>query len=228
MRLDRFLSETTDLTRSFAKKALHKGQVEVDGVIVKKGDMQIDKQAVRYQGKLLTLSSPRYIMLHKPASYISATQDEDYPCVLRLLPEELQRELQCVGRLDVDTTGLLLLTDDGQWSHRIRSPKKACSKVYRVDLDEPLAENVAERFTAGLMLHGEEKATLPATLEVITPTRVLLTIQEGKYHQVKRMFAAVGNKVVSLHRLQIGHITLDDTLAPGQWRHLTEEEIASV
>ncbi|GAA3542789.1 16S rRNA pseudouridine(516) synthase RsuA [Zobellella aerophila] len=228
MRLDRFLSETTDLTRSFAKKALHKGLVEVDGVVVKKGDLQIDQQAVRYQGRLLSLSSPRYLMLHKPAGYISATQDEDHPCVLRLLPEGLQRGLQCAGRLDLDTTGLLLLTDDGQWSHRIRSPKKACGKIYRVDLAEPLADDVAGHFAEGLMLHGEEKATLPAQLEVITPTRVLLTIQEGKYHQVKRMFAAVGNKVVGLHRLQVGPIRLDDCLEPGQWRHLTEEEIGSI
>lgn len=200
----------------------------MNGKVVKKGDIKIDCQEVCLEGRRLGLRPPRYIMLHKPQGYISATQDEVYPCVLKLLPVELAANLQCAGRLDVDTTGLLLLTDDGQWSHRLRSPKKACNKVYQVDLAEPLAENVAGRFAEGVMLHGEDKATLPAALEVITPTRVLLTIQEGKYHQVKRMFAAVGNHVESLHRLQIGNIWLDDNLEPGQWRHLTEEEIASI
>lgn len=228
MRLDRFLCETTELTRSLAKKALHRGEVTVDGLLVKKGDLSITGQEVRLQGRLLALRAPRYLMLHKPKGYLSATRDEDHPCVLALLPAELADGLQCAGRLDLDTTGLLLLTDDGQWSHRLRSPKKACGKVYRVDLAEPLAEDAAARLEAGIMLHGEARPTLPATLEVLAPTRVLLTIQEGKYHQVKRMFAALGNRVVALHRLQIGRIRLDDSLAEGGWRHLTEEEIAAI
>ncbi|MBM7456209.1 16S rRNA pseudouridine516 synthase [Oceanisphaera litoralis] len=228
MRLDRFLSESTGLTRSVAKKALHRGDVTVDGIVVKNSSQQIDGQEVCLEGRLLMAPGPRYLLLHKPAGYISSTQDEDHPCVLQLLPTELRRGIQCAGRLDVDTTGLLLLTDDGQWSHRLRSPKKACNKVYRVDLAEPLAADVAERFAQGVDLHGEDKTTLPATLEVITPTRVLLTIQEGKYHQVKRMFAAVGNHVSGLHRLQIGNIVLDDSLAPGEWRHLTAAEVASI
>ncbi|WP_417616842.1 16S rRNA pseudouridine(516) synthase RsuA [Oceanisphaera sp.] len=228
MRLDRFLSESTGLSRSVAKKALHRGDVTIDGVVVKKSDLQIDGQEVRLEGRLLTTPSDRYLLLHKPAGYISATQDDVHPCVLQLLPPALRRNLQCAGRLDVDTTGLLLLTDDGQWSHRLRSPKKACNKVYQVDLAEPLAEDVAARFAEGLLLHGEDKATLPAQLEVITPSRVLLTIQEGKYHQVKRMFAAVGNHVSALHRLQVGSIVLDDGLAEGEWRHLSAEEIASI
>ncbi len=228
MRLDRFLCESTGLTRSVAKKALHRGEVTVDGIVVKKSDQQINGQEVRLEGRLLAAPGPRYLLLHKPAGYISATQDDDHPCVLQLLPPELRRGMQCAGRLDVDTTGLLLLTDDGKWSHRVRSPKKACGKIYRVDLAEPLADDVAQRFTDGVMLHGEDKATLPAQLELITPTRVLLTLQEGKYHQVKRMFAAVGNQVVGLHRLQVGDIQLDDRLAPGEWRHLTASEVASI
>lgn len=228
MRLDRFLCESTGLTRSVARKVLHRGDVTVDGIVVKKSDQQINNQEVRLKGQLLSVSFARYLLLHKPAGYISATQDEHYPCVLQLLPPELCRGLQCAGRLDVDTTGLLLLTDDGQWSHRLRSPKKACNKVYQVDLSEPLTSDASQRFAEGVMLHGADKATLPATLEAITPTRVLLTIQEGKYHQVKRMFAAVGNHVENLHRLQIGDIRLDDNLEPGQWRYLTEEEIASI
>lgn len=228
MRLDRFLSEASGLTRSLAKKALSRGEVTVDGEVVKKGDIKISDQQVRLEGRLLGLQPPRYIMLHKPQGYISATQDEVHPCVLQLLPAGLAAGLQCAGRLDVDTTGLLLLTDDGQWSHRLRSPRRSCHKTYRVELAEPMAAGTAERFAEGVLLNGEDKATLPATLEVISPTQVLLTIQEGKYHQVKRMFAAVGNHVASLHRLQMGEIRLDDNLEPGQWRHLTEEEIASV
>ena len=228
MRLDRFLSEATGLTRSVAKKALHRGDVTVDGEVVKKSDQQIDGQEVRLEGRLLSAPSTRYLLLYKPAGYISSTQDEDHPCVLKLLPPELRRGMQCAGRLDVDTTGLLLLTDDGQWSHRLRSPKKACNKVYQVDLIEPLASDVAVQFAEGILLHGEDRPTLPAQLEIITPTRVLLTIQEGKYHQVKRMFAAVRNHVMGLHRLKIGDITLDDNLEPGQWRHLTPEEVSSI
>ncbi|AEY00281.1 pseudouridine synthase [Oceanimonas sp. GK1] len=228
MRLDRFLSEASGLTRSLAKKALSRGEITVDGNVVKKGDIKIAHQQVCWEGRYLGLQPPRYIMLHKPQGYISATKEEVHPCVLQLLPAEWAAGLQCAGRLDVDTMGLLLLTDDGKWSHRLRSPKKACNKVYRVDLAEPLTDDVVERFAEGVKLHGEDKATLPATLEVLTPTRVLLTIQEGKYHQVKRMFAAVGNHVIGLHRLQIGEIVLDNSLAPGEWRHLTAEEIASI
>lgn len=228
MRLDRFLCEATGLTRSLAKKALARGEVTVNGELVKKGDIKIDAQQVHLDGRLLSLQPPRYLMLHKPEGYISATQDEVHPCVLQLLPPELTSGLQCAGRLDLDTTGLLLLTDDGQWSHRLRSPKRACHKTYRAELAEPLAADAAARFAEGLLLHGEDKATLPAALEIISPTQVLLTIQEGKYHQVKRMFAAVGNRVTSLHRLQIGDIKLDAALAEGEWRHLTAEEVASV
>lgn len=228
MRLDRYLSEACGITRSNAKKALHRGDVTVDGVVIKKGDTQITNQAVSIEGQLLASPTARYLLLHKPAGYISATQDDAHPCVLRLLPAELHRGLQCAGRLDVDTTGLLLLTDDGKWSHRLRAPKRACPKVYQVDLIEPLAPAVAQQFAKGLELHNEDKPTLPATLEQLTPTRVLLTIQEGKYHQVKRMFAAVGNHVVALHRLQVGDIVLDESLAPGEWRYLTEQEVASI
>ncbi|WMC10596.1 16S rRNA pseudouridine(516) synthase RsuA [Oceanimonas pelagia] len=228
MRLDRFLCETTGLTRSLAKKALARGEVTVNGERVKKGDIKIGEQQVHLDGRLLSLQAPRYLMLHKPPGYISATQDEVHPCVLQLLPPALASGLQCAGRLDVDTTGLLLLTDDGQWSHRLRSPRRACPKTYRVDLAEPLAAGTAERFAEGLLLNGEDRATLPATLEVLSPTHVLLTIQEGKYHQVKRMFAAVGNRVTALHRLRIGDIVLDNALAEGEWRPLTPEEVASI
>lgn len=232
MRLDRFLSEATGMTRSQAKKALHNGEVTLDGELIKKSSAHIKDQTVCLNGQPLSQPTDRYILLHKPAGYISATQDEIHPCVLQLLPMELRRGMQCAGRLDLDTTGALLLTDDGQWSHRLRSPKKACPKVYQVDLSDPLtdaeAADISERFTQGVQLNGEEQLTLPAQLVVLTPTRVLLTIYEGKYHQVKRMFSAVGNHVIGLHRLQVGEIMLSDSLAEGEWRYLTPEEVASI
>ncbi|XNM88129.1 16S rRNA pseudouridine(516) synthase RsuA [Escherichia coli] len=137
-------------------------------------------------------------------------------------------KLHAAGRLDIDTTGLVLMTDDGQWSHRITSPRHHCEKTYLVTLESPVADDTAEQFAKGVQLHNEKDRTKPAVLEVITPTQVRLTISEGRYHQVKRMFAAVGNHVVELHRERIGGITLDADLAPGEYRPLTEEEIASV
>jgi len=137
-------------------------------------------------------------------------------------------KLHAAGRLDIDTTGLVLLTDDGQWSHRITSPRHHCEKTYRVTLESPISDDTAAQFTAGVQLHNEKSLTKPAQLEVITPTDVRLTLSEGRYHQVKRMFAAVGNRVIELHRERIGDIVLDEDLEPGEYRALTEDEIASI
>ena len=134
-------------------------------------------------------------------------------------------ELHIVGRLDADTTGLVLITDDGRWSYNITVPAKECDKVYRVGLSRPIAEDVQDRFKQGIYLQGETELTRPAKLEVVEPKEVLLTITEGKFHQVKRMFSAVGNRVVSLHREKIGKIQLD--VAEGQWRYLADDEVAS-
>ncbi|MCW8994509.1 MAG: pseudouridine synthase, partial [Psychromonas sp.] len=132
------------------------------------------------------------------------------------------------GRLDADTTGLTLITDDGQWSHQITSPRRKCAKRYRVTLAQPLADNAVERFKEGIQLKSENQPCLPATLIRLSETEVLLTISEGKYHQVKRMFAALGNHVISLHREQIGKIELDKNLAAGEWRYLTEDEVNNI
>ena len=227
MRLDKYISETTSLTRSQAKKALSRGDITVDGEIVTKGTLKIDGQQVAYQGAPLALRGPAYLMLHKPTGYICSTVDESAPSVLRLLPPEYAG-LHCAGRLDLDTTGLVLLTDDGQWSHKIASPKKQCGKTYRVTLDRPLSADLVARFEEGLMLNGEDKPTRPAQLAIIDSHSARLTIHEGKYHQVKRMFAAVGNHVVALHRESVGSIVLDAALEAGQWRALTAEEVSSV
>lgn len=229
MRLDKFLATCTELSRADAKKALHGGRVKIDGVVVKDGGVKVSADmAVSYDDQPLTLSGPRYIMLHKPADTLCSTIDEHYVSVLSLLDIERRGDLHIAGRLDADTTGLVLITDDGQWSHAITSPKRRCAKVYRVTLAEPLSTEAKAALETGVMLNGEEKPTLPAAVEMLAPTQLLLTICEGKYHQVKRMVAAVGNKVVALHRQQIGSVSLDPTLAEGEWRFLTQAEISAL
>lgn len=145
-----------------------------------------------------------------------------------LLDEVKMENLHFAGRLDVDTTGLVLITDDGKWSHRITSPKHKCEKTYRVWLADPVQQEYVDQFKQGIELRNEKEPTLPAQLEIIDEKEVLLTIHEGKYHQVKRMFAALGNKVEGLHRERIGDIYLDEDLEPGEYRYLTQEEIDSV
>ncbi|APE32169.1 16S rRNA pseudouridine(516) synthase [Halomonas aestuarii] len=230
MRLDRFLCETTDLTRSLAKKALHREEVQVDGEVVKNPATQVDEgRRVSWNGERLALVGLRYVMLHKPAGVECSARRGLYPLVRELIDLPHVERLQTVGRLDVDTTGLVLLTDDGQWSHRVTSPKRRWGKVYRVTLAEPLeGEALAEavsRFAEGLLLEGEEKPTRPAELEMRSPRVATLTLHEGKYHQVKRMFAAIGHHVEALHRESIGPLTLGE-LAPGEWRELSEAEVA--
>ena len=180
------------------------------------------------EGEPLSLIGTRYIMMHKPVDTLCSNVDEVYPSVLTLLDEPLLDRLHFAGRLDADTTGLLLITDDGQWSHKVTSPKRECGKRYRVWLAEPLVVDAEQRLQDGLELRGESELTRPALLQRISETEVLLTITEGKYHQVKRMFAALGNKVIGLHREAIGAIELDAELTEGEWRYLTDAEIASV
>ena len=152
--------------------------------------------------------------------------DPEHPIVFTLLDEPLVERLHTVGRLDLDTTGLLLLTDDGQWSHRISSPKHHVAKTYRVWTADPIPQSAIAQFAEGVMLRNEKNATLPAELEIVSETEALLTIHEGRYHQVKRMFAAIGNKVEKLHREQIGSFKLGADLAEGEYRYLTPEEVA--
>ncbi|MFG6160362.1 pseudouridine synthase [Halomonas sp. 1390] len=230
MRLDRFLSETTDLTRSLAKKALHREEVRVDGEVIKNPATQVDaSRRVTWNGEPLALVGLRYVLLHKPAGVECSARRGLYPLVRDLVDLPHVERLQTVGRLDVDTTGLVLLTDDGQWSHRVTSPKRRCGKVYRVTLAEPLEgearDAAVHHFAEGLWLDGEEKATRPAELAMREPRVAELTLFEGKYHQVKRMFAAIGHHVEALHRESIGPLVLGG-LAPGEWRELTEEERA--
>lgn len=230
MRLDKFIAQQLGVSRAIAGREIRASRVTVDGEIVKLTAFKLlPEHDVEYDGNTLTQQTgPRYFMLNKPQGYVCSTDDPDHPTVLYFLDEPVAHKLHAAGRLDIDTTGLVLMTDDGQWSHRITSPRHHCEKTYLVTLESPVADDTAEQFLTGVQLHNEKDLTKPAQLEVITPTEVRLTISEGRYHQVKRMFAAVGNRVVGLHRERIGEIKLDDDLAPGEHRALTEDEIASV
>jgi 16S rRNA pseudouridine516 synthase len=240
MRLDKFICKSTELTRTEAKKLLKGGEVRVNGEVAKNAAMQVhENNTITIDGQELTARTSRYFILHKVPDSICSNVDEVYPSVLNFLEVDKAFDLHIAGRLDADTTGLVLITDDGRWSHNVISPKKECPKTYRVWLrntitDEKLPELV-EQFTKGVQLQGEDGLTRPAVFSRVNENEVeqlsdyghevLLTITEGKYHQVKRMFAAVGNRVVGLHRERVGGITLGD-LAPGEWRPLTNEEIA--
>lgn len=228
-RLDQFIAASTPLSRKDAKRAIGAGRVQVDGAPCKVANSKLPAGAVvTLDGHTCTLPGERYLMLNKPAGFVSATRDSDHPIALDLLPEELSTNLHIAGRLDADTTGLLLLTTDGQWSHRITSPRVECPKTYRVTLSDDLCESAIEQLQQGVSLRNDPQPTRPAQVRVLEKRLIELTISEGRYHQVKRMLAAVGNHVKALHRLSIGAITLDRDLEPGQFRTLTQAEIDSV
>ena len=217
------------MSRSQARSLIRRGKVSVAGREVRDGARHIDPvQAVVCGGEPLSLPHPLYLMLHKPCGLLSATSDATQNTVLSLLPPELAARLHLVGRLDKDTSGLLLLSDDGDWSHRVSSPRHACAKTYLAELAEPLVADAEERLRLGLLLRGEKKATRPAELCRLDKNRVRIAIVEGRYHQVRRMFAALGNRVVSLHRERIGGLVLDPGLAPGEWRELSVAEREAV
>lgn len=230
MRLDKFLSQQLEISRAIAGREIRARKITVDGEVVRDSAFRLSPEnQVEYDGTLLQLQlGPRYFMLNKPQGYVCSTDDPDHPTVLYFLAEAAAYKLHAAGRLDIDTTGLVLMTDDGQWSHRITSPRHHCEKTYLVTLESPVADDTAEKFAAGVQLHNEKELTRPAMLERVSDRQVRLTISEGRYHQVKRMFAAVGNHVVALHRERIGAIELDPELQPVEYRALSEEEIASV
>lgn len=233
MRLDRFISNSTGLSRSETRVAIKSKRVCVNGITATNASMALGSpDTVTLDGQIIGPLRARYFMLHKPAGYVSATVDTAHPTALELLRSEPRfLDLQIAGRLDRDTTGLLLLTDDGDWNHRLTSPTRQCEKVYRVQLRDPLSPQAIAQLEAGVLLRGEQRPTRPARVALTDQTdwrQLLLTIHEGKYHQVKRMFAATGNLVLGLHRESIGGIALDPSLAPGEYRPLTATEVESI
>ncbi|NYT65995.1 pseudouridine synthase [Alcaligenaceae bacterium] len=229
MRLDKYLSESTDLSRSEARKVLSSGEITINGEVVKRGTHVVQEgDDVRWDDDKLELIGLRYIMLNKPAGYECSLRNSQHLPVMDLIDVDKRDRLHTVGRLDVETTGLILITDDGKWTHRIISPRHRCDKVYLATLAEPLPDNAEELFAAGVLLDGEDKPTLPAVLERVDELSARLTIQEGKYHQVRRMFASLGNHVLALHRERIGSLALNDDLLPGESRYLTDAEVAEL
>lgn len=224
-RLDRLLAHATDLSRKQAGIEIRKQRVRVGEEIVRDPGQRVAADAdVYWRDQLLEKPGKVYLMLNKPAGLICARRDDRHATVLDILPNSLARRVHIVGRLDKDTTGLLLLSDDGAWSHRISSPRHACSKRYLATLAEPLTAAAEERFAEGISLRNDDKPTRPAGLERVGEREARVTLQEGRYHQVRRMFAALGNHVETLHREAVGGLALDPGLAPGEWRELTEAE----
>ncbi len=227
MRVDKYLSQATGLSRKEVKRLMHKDLVTVNGISTRDTSLHIkETDTVHLDDREISPPRPRYFMMHKPLGYVCSSDDPNNATVMGLLIDEPRPEdLHLAGRLDIDTTGLLLITDDGQWSHRITSPKHKLGKRYHVTTADPIPESTIETFLQGVQLINEKHLTKPADLEIIGSHEAYLTLREGRYHQVKRMFAALGNKVVALHRDRIGEIVLDEDLLPGEYRELTANEI---
>ncbi len=228
MRLDRFLSNTGLLSRKEAAKAGKDGRITVNGEIVRRVDGHINEHTdvVCLDGEQIGYSQFDYVWLNKPTGYVSATEDGHLPCVTELLPPPLdKRGLFPCGRLDRDTVGLMLLTNDGQLSHTLLSPKKHVQKEYRFTCEPPLPAGAEEKFSAGMTIAGGERCK-PALL-VCDEGRAggVITLTEGKYHQIKRMVEACGSRVITLERISFAGIPLDPALARGEIRAASEEEI---
>lgn len=226
IRLDKFLCEMEVGTRSQVKEMVKKGQISVNGEVVKKADYKFNENIskVYVSGKEISYQKFFYYMLNKPAGVVSATTDDHDKTVLDLMKDAPGKELFPVGRLDKDTEGLLLITNDGELSHNLLSPKKHVEKTYLVKTAEVVTKDMIQSLEQGVDI-GEEKLTLPAKVKQLEDKRVELTITEGKFHQVKRMFKAVDNEVVYLKRLSMGSLVLDEMLNSGEYRVLTETEI---
>ena len=227
MRVDRFLSNLPQFNRQQARLLLIEKRVRVDGQIVSDPHHDIREfSRVELDEQVLQAGKPaRYFMLHKPPGCVSATQDPEHPTVLDLLNEADKHDLHIAGRLDFNTSGLMLITNDGHWSRHLTQPQTKLPKVYYVETEQDITNDYITRFEQGVYFAYEDLTTLPATLELLGPRSARLSIVEGRYHQVKRMFGYFDNKVVRLHRESIGPLMLDSRLAPGEYRALTSEEI---
>lgn len=228
MRLDKYLCEAGYGTRTEVKKIIKAGLVTHNGTKALRPEQKVmETDQVAVNGQKLSLCTVEYWMLHKPAGCVSATEDRALPTVIDYLPEEARKDLFPVGRLDRDTEGLLLLTNDGKLAHYLLSPRRHVDKVYYARILGKVTEAHVEQFARGLDI-GDEKETLPAALHILSSgpeSEIQVTIREGRYHQVKRMFEAIDCQVVYLKRLSMGSLILDEALTPGDCRKLTEEEL---
>lgn len=232
IRLDKYLADMGCGTRQEVKKLIRSGQVSVNGAVVKKPETKVEQtvQEVCLNGEKVGYESFEYYMLNKPAGVISATEDRSCQTVVDLIQEKKRKDLFPVGRLDKDTEGLLLITNDGELAHRLLSPKKHVDKCYFARVSGKVTEDDVRSFENGVNIGSLEQPeiTMPGKLEIITSdeiSQIHLTIQEGKFHQVKRMFRAVGKEVIYLKRLRMGTLVSDENLSIGEYRPLTKEEL---
>jgi len=228
MKLNRLLGKHESTGRSRAQAMIVAGEVSVNGVVVIEGTREVTRfDRVEVQGQVIQAGQRAlYVMLHKPAGYVSATVDAEHPTVLDLIDDPDKAALHLAGRLDRASTGLVLLTNDGVWSKRITEPVFKLPKTYLVETAEPIAQEAVAAFAAGFYFHTEDLVTQPAELVLLGQRTARVTLWEGRYHQIKRMFHRVGNRVTQLHRESIGPLRLPEALAEGEWRLLTPDEVA--
>lgn len=229
MRLDKYLAKSSGFSRKEVKRLLHADEVSVNGELERNPARHIQEgDQVSLNDRPMERPEPRYLMMNKPDGVVCANDDPTHPTVLALIELPRAEEMTIAGRLDIDATGLVLVTDDGKWAHRVTSPRHKTHKVYLVTTADPIPSEAVDKFAKGIKLESEHFPTKPAELSILSENQARVVIHEGRYHQVKRMFAALGNRVVELHRESIGAIELDDDLFPGEYRHLTEDEINSI
>ncbi|MCQ4300217.1 16S rRNA pseudouridine(516) synthase [Pseudomonas songnenensis] len=230
MRLDRYLANRARVSRQDVRRLVAEGRVMVNGEVNRTLDREIRVfDRIELDGESLQVGkAARYLMLHKPAGCVSATQDTAHRTVLDLIDEPDKQDLHIAGRLDFNTTGLMLLTNDGQWSRRLTQPTSLQGKVYLVETEDEIDPACVEAFARGMYFRFENLTTLPAKLVILGSTKARLTLHEGRYHQVKRMFGRFNNKVTALHRESMGPLTLDGLLEPGGYRPLTAHEIGQI
>lgn len=233
MRIDKFVSKVYNLSRNDSRQFIKKNDFYINDIKVTKNDqlIDLDTDTVFLNGEAVNYKPLVYLMLNKPKGYLSATSDDHYPTVIDLIKGYENYDLFMVGRLDLDTEGLLLITNDGKFAHNLTSPKKDCLKKYYLETDLPFEECDIETMKCGMELYdgnGNLYLTKPATLEIISDCKAYLTISEGKYHQVKKMSKKVGKEVLYLKRVAIGSLSLDETLDIGSFRPLSDEEVKSL
>ncbi|MCR5254413.1 MAG: rRNA pseudouridine synthase [Acetatifactor sp.] len=229
MRLDKLLGELNIGTRSEVKKLITKGRISVNGSIVTKPDEKVDEESalITYEGREYRYKKFSFYMLNKPEGILTANTDSDTPTIMDLLPKELRNTHFSIGRLDKDTTGLIIVCNDGELVHRLLSPKKHVDKKYLVTIEKPLNDTDIKTLENGVDI-GEKNLTAQSKVEIIDENNIYLTIHEGKFHQIKRMLKAVDNNVLALKRISLGGVSLDRNLQSGQYRELTDQEIKTL
>lgn len=233
MRLDKYLSHTLSFSRSEARQAIKKGLVLVNQEVIFKSDFQIDEQndLVSFLEEELEYREFVYLMLNKPKDYLSSTKDDRRATVLDLIKGYENFDLVIAGRLDIDSEGLIILTNDGSFVHKLTSPNYKCPKTYQVVVEGVFEDEDIQKFQNGVKItdrYNQVYITKPASLKILSPSEALITIIEGKFHQVKKMCLSIGKEVRKLKRIKIGTLELDPTLKPGEFRELTDEEVASL